>query len=113
MLSTVYAKKESNALLTQLLAYIPEKKAAIILIVTSSAIHNTTYHSSRINARLSKAVYEWASRGRLWIEERVLKLPKAAIRVLVSADGYSVDQRTLARHQKAQDGLLPRLDACT
>ena len=53
------------------------------------------------------------SRGRLRIVERVLELPDAAIMGLVSADGYSVDQRTLARHQEAQDGLLPRLDAWT
>ena len=42
-----------------------------------------------------------------------LKLPDAVIMVPVSADGYSADQRTLARHQKAQDGLLPRLHAWT
>ena len=112
MLSTVCAKKESNALLTQLLAYIPEKRAAI-LIVTSSAIHNTTYHARRLHARLSKTTYEWVSRGRLWIVERVLELPDAAIMGPVSADGYSVDQRTLARHQEDQDSLLPRLDAWT
>ena len=50
-----------------------------------------------------------ASRGRLWIVERVLELPDAAITYPVSADGHSVDQRTLARHHEAQDGFLPRL----
>ena len=104
MLSTVYAKEEPNALLTQLISYIPLKRAAI---------HNTTYHARRLHARLLKAIYEWVSRGRLRIVERVLELPDAVIMVPVSADGYSANQRTLARHQKAQDGLLPRLHAWT
>ena len=53
------------------------------------------------------------SRGRLWIVERVLELPDAAIKCSVFADGYSVDQRTLAHHQEALDGFLPRLEAWT
>ena len=45
--------------------------------------------------------------------ERVLELADATIMCPISADGYSVDQQTLARHQEGQDVFSPRLGAST
>ena len=51
---------------------------------------------------------DWAGCGYLWIVERVLELLDAAIMCPVSADRYSVDQRSLACNQEAQDGFAYR-----
>ena len=45
--------------------------------------------------------------------ERVLELADATIICPISADGYSVDQQTLAHHQEGQDDFLLRLGAST
>ena len=98
--STLCTKRGAEHLVHSL-AHMLGKQLAT-LAGTHAVTHKTTYLEKETYAKLSEAACKRAGLGHLWMLERVLELPDAAMEKPFFADKRPEDRLTLAPHQQFQ-----------